>query len=424
MCLCYIAGRLKTLDEATIHFTGHWSIKVYNPSKPSPYGIKVYCINDINGVLLELNIYAGKTCLGVVPVSPEPATVETECKGLTDAVVRTLIEPYRGTGDIICFDNYYTNVGMFIWLLSVGIFAMGTVRTNRACLPKEGVTVPKKAKRGEWATWIASLAFLGLMFTTFNLVFSRFIDNKAVFFLSTLHTNPFTNPRWRWNKADKQKVDVAMTVLGENYNAGKCGTDLFDQMMAAYPFKMKTLDRPYMYIWYWLLCVTIVNSWMYEKVWRATNSFAPRDQFNYRLTLVKALIVEINSLEPPTRIQATEPAASAGASSSGAAPGDGWISCRVPVHGPIPAAGPRLACVSCAKRMKFGCHMCRVGVCMSRGLPCWLDHINKEHSFIVVSPLRKTRKESPGVGGSSSGRARASLGLDSLAAAAAGASIS
>ena len=50
------------MDESLVPFRGRCSFKVYMPSKPSKYGIKIWCMVDVtNAYLLNAQIYSGKS---------------------------------------------------------------------------------------------------------------------------------------------------------------------------------------------------------------------------------------------------------------------------------------------------------------------------------------------------------------------------
>ena len=57
----YKAGSCVTIDESLVPFRGRCSFEVYVPSKPSKYGIKIWCMVDAsNAYLLNAQIYSGK----------------------------------------------------------------------------------------------------------------------------------------------------------------------------------------------------------------------------------------------------------------------------------------------------------------------------------------------------------------------------
>ena len=54
-------GRDISIDEGMIQFNGRLFFKQYMKSKPTPWGIKVWCGADpTSGHLLDFNVYTGK----------------------------------------------------------------------------------------------------------------------------------------------------------------------------------------------------------------------------------------------------------------------------------------------------------------------------------------------------------------------------
>ena len=58
----YKPGQSISIDEAMIKFNGRLEFKQYMKSKPTPWGIKVWCSADpTSGYLLDFSIYTGKS---------------------------------------------------------------------------------------------------------------------------------------------------------------------------------------------------------------------------------------------------------------------------------------------------------------------------------------------------------------------------
>ena len=57
----YKPGRAISIDEAMVKFKGRLYFKQYMKSKPTPWGIKVWCSADPStGYLLDFSVYTGK----------------------------------------------------------------------------------------------------------------------------------------------------------------------------------------------------------------------------------------------------------------------------------------------------------------------------------------------------------------------------
>ena len=100
-------------------------MKQYLPNKPVRRGFKVWVVADSdNGYFLDVDVYVGRPSDGV-----------TTEHGLGPRVVLQLTEPYRHKNHRVFCDNYFTSPALFDELLQHGIYACGTVRTNRREFP-------------------------------------------------------------------------------------------------------------------------------------------------------------------------------------------------------------------------------------------------------------------------------------------------
>ena len=113
-------------DEAMIKCQSRTSLKQYMPQKPVKRGIKVWVRADShNGYFSQFEVYQGKGS----NTTPE--------FGLGGSVVRTLTRPLVGKHHHIFMDNFFTSPALFMDLLQDGIYACGTVRTNRRGFPQD-----------------------------------------------------------------------------------------------------------------------------------------------------------------------------------------------------------------------------------------------------------------------------------------------
>lgn len=89
-------------------------------------------------------------------------------------------------------------------------------------------------------------------------------DNKIVTLLSTfVSTNPVEKVI-RFSKIEKKKVELTCPNIVKVYNKHMGGVDLLDSLLGRYKIKMRT-KKWYMRLFYHLLDVTIVNSWLLHK---------------------------------------------------------------------------------------------------------------------------------------------------------------
>ena len=93
------------LNEATIGWRGNLSFKVYNPDKPTRFGIKLYEICDSsNGYCCNFEMYMGRN----KTISENGATYD---------LVMRLMTPYLNKGYKLYTDNYYSSPILFNDLL-------------------------------------------------------------------------------------------------------------------------------------------------------------------------------------------------------------------------------------------------------------------------------------------------------------------
>lgn len=89
-------------------------------------------------------------------------------------------------------------------------------------------------------------------------------DNKIVTLLSTfVSTNPVEKVI-RFSKTEKKKVELTCPNIVKVYNKHMGGVDLLDSLLGRYKIKMRT-KKWYMRLFYHLLDMTIVNSWLLHK---------------------------------------------------------------------------------------------------------------------------------------------------------------
>ena len=123
-----------TVDEQLFPYRGRTKFTQFIPSKPAKYGIKVWWACDaktkypLHGIL-----YTGKA---------EGAVREVN-QG--ENVLLKLATPFKNTGRTIVADNFFTTIEGTKKLASIGLAYVGTIRSNKKCLPSEMKKNPKRA---------------------------------------------------------------------------------------------------------------------------------------------------------------------------------------------------------------------------------------------------------------------------------------
>ena len=112
-----------TVDEMTVPFRGRCSFKMYLPSKPCKYGIKIFaCVETSSKYFFNGIIYGGK-------IGQNPETNQAF------NVVSKLMEPLYNKGYNLCTDNFYTSFPLANHLIQKKTTLVGTIRKNKAEIP-------------------------------------------------------------------------------------------------------------------------------------------------------------------------------------------------------------------------------------------------------------------------------------------------
>ena len=209
---------------------GRSSMKQYLPLKPTKRGFKVWIIADSkNGYFLDLQVYVGSEGEG------------TE-HGLGERVVLGLTEQYRGVHHQLYCDNFFSSPWLFQELLSLQIYACGTVRQTRRGFPQDLRSITLARGEGEVRQ---SESLTALVWQ----------DKRPVHVLSTLSQPGETQPVLR-RERDGSLVELSCPTAILAYTKYMGGVDLGDQLRKYYSVRLKC-RKNYKYIfWFILMCVS------------------------------------------------------------------------------------------------------------------------------------------------------------------------
>jgi hypothetical protein len=221
----YTCPQCFDIDEQCIPWKGRHQAKCYNPSKPAKWHLKVYALNCAETCYqLKFFMYEGRS---EARPAGMPATVYPVWRLLKDG-------KYHHNGCILYLDNWYTSLSVVRLMLSMGIHCVGTVRTNKAGLPKEAV-FPKsgrgKRARGDMKCVVKSFG------PDQDIYFTAWMDSKPVHLLHT--TKPYKQTVERAQKGTSARVLVPQPSVIEDYNFGMRGTDGIDQKISYYRNEMR-----------------------------------------------------------------------------------------------------------------------------------------------------------------------------------------
>ena len=198
-----------TIDESMVKFKGRLSFRQYLPSKPIKWGVKVWVLAEsTTGYVSRFQVYTGKEG-------------EQE-KGLSHRVVTDLMERFQNKHFRLYMDNFYTGVDLLNELWMSGIYACGTIPTNRKGLPVQ--ILPRTIHLEKHEFRVAQKN---------ELSFCHWMDTKPVLVLSNFHDpRDVGSVNRRTGQACQRQVRVPKMV--EDYQKHMKGVDLADQMVGYY----------------------------------------------------------------------------------------------------------------------------------------------------------------------------------------------
>jgi hypothetical protein len=113
------------IDEQLVIFRGRCGFKVYMPSKPGRYGIKIWVCADVKtAYCCNFDVYTGRVG-------------RTSEVGQGERVVLQLTEPFADSGRNVTADNFFSTLHLVRALLARRLTFVGTVRKNKPFLPLE-----------------------------------------------------------------------------------------------------------------------------------------------------------------------------------------------------------------------------------------------------------------------------------------------
>ena len=217
-----------TIDESIVGFKGRCSFKIYMPSKPVRFGLKVWTMCDSkNSILCNAQVYTGKKFKG------------SEI-GQGKRVVLDLSTNIAGTGRNITADNLFTSISLCEELWNRNLTFLGTMRKNKGEIPP---SFQGSKRREVQSTNFGFSKDLKMMMASYVPK-----KGKSVVMLSSAHYCP---------SIDEQPPFKPKMIL--DYNKSKGGVDTFDQCIKNYSCKRTTNRWPLSLI-YWIIDASEYNS--------------------------------------------------------------------------------------------------------------------------------------------------------------------
>lgn len=344
-----------SIDEQMIPFTGRCLLKQYVKGKPRPVGLKNFVVTTSKGLVVDFEIYQGKT-------TPLPETQY----GLGPAVVLRLASTLP-EGSSLYFDRYFTTVPLIQKLSEKNLFGTGTIMNNRI---KASFVADNKLKRGESQE---------LCCQNDELVAVKWRDSKCVTLLSNISGKFPEKKVKRWCKQEKKEIEVPCPNIVVNYNRNMGGVDICDQQMECYRTWIKTRKWT-LKVSLHFLDLAVVNSWMEYRA-DCVRSNVPKNKVKdllcFRMEIAEALIsapkrnrrsfeeedTEINQQQKkPQNYRAPLPGVDKKLDGY-----DHW-----PINDDLTTA--RMCRIKeCLSRTRIRCEKCNVYLCLNKNKNCFKD---------------------------------------------------
>lgn len=253
------------VDETMVPFRGRLKFRQYIPGKAHKYGIKLFKLCGTDGYTYNIEIYAGKT--------------QIQGKGLGCRVVLDLCDRYLNVGRTIITDNFYTSIVLANELLAKNTNLIGTLRSNRVKLSEvtkakllPGQIIGKENSNG--------------------IVVAKWRDKRDVTMLSTCHNLNMVDT----GKKNRKNEVVVKPKIIIDYNAGKAGIDLSDQL-SSYSSPVRKSIR-----WYHKVATEIILGTSIVNALIIYNTKTPQNKMSIT-QFREALVDQILGLDQPKDIQ-------------------------------------------------------------------------------------------------------------------------
>ncbi|XP_063384488.1 piggyBac transposable element-derived protein 3-like [Cydia fagiglandana] len=244
--------RLSVDEQMCSTKIGHF-LKQYLPNKPHKWGYKLFVLCSLMGYAYRFEVYSGQE------KKDRPAG-EPDLGKTNNVVLRLARVIPRMRNHIVFFDNFYTSLPLVYHLAKQGIHCVGTVQQNRLpnCrLPDKKEMLKASVPRGTHEERITH--FDGIDFSV-----TAWKDNKIVTLLSDYIGSEPMGISARYDKKQKQKVEIPCPKIVQEYNMHMGGVDLMDSYLGRYRIRVKS-RKWYLRLFYHLLDLAVINSWILMK---------------------------------------------------------------------------------------------------------------------------------------------------------------
>ena len=267
------------------------------------------------------------------------------------------------------FDNWFSTLDLMLYLKSMRILAVGTIRLNRiGKCPIDNNKSLQKSGRGS------------MDYRTDNnsgIVIVKWIDNSVVQLISNFVGIEPMSEITRWCKTEKARKEIPCPQIVKQYNKSMGGVDLADMLIALYRIPCKT-KRWYQKIFWHLIDIAKVNAWILYRRHANQRQVPSKDQKSllvFSSKIADALIhankvVQPNCRGRPSKRKSVDPI-----------PRGKKPIVALPIHDirydqighwPTPVT-KKNRCRNCEMTCRMMCEKCNIYLCLIDGRNCFKD---------------------------------------------------
>lgn len=279
-----------SIDERIVKSKARTHFRQYIKNKPTKWGFKYWVISDPTGYTLDFNIYQGARTVG-------------SGRGVAYDAVMELVQPYRFQGYELYCDNFYSSPSLFADLYNDGIFATGTLRTDRKGVPgrikKLKMALNRSdVSRGTGYYWRKKGS---------RIVYCGWRDSKCVMVMSCAHPGHAEGTVRRKVKGAGGTVmlDVKIPIMIKRYNAFMGGVDKSDQLISYHHILRQTI-RYWKTPLYHLLEIMVTNAFILHNWLRMECGERRETESRFRDQLVLQIIAKYGSSNVSQSLQSAD----------------------------------------------------------------------------------------------------------------------
>lgn len=277
----YRPSQFIAVDESTVSFKGRVTFKMYNPQKPTKWGLRLYVLADsTNGYVSALIPYYGSYTTNNLIRPDLPFTSRVILH-----LVNALQSVTQQKGYHLYTDRFYSSVDLANELKANGVYLTGTVMLNRKGLP---IKMKKKYIKN-----LQKHKVIAFRHKQHNILALSWKDKRVVSMISTCH-NSKTELVTRKIKNNVTEQFPKPCVISD-YTAKMGGVDRNDHYCSSYGFAKKSL-KWWRKLYFWLLEVSVVNSFILYNSEKKKNNEPVVRHVTFRKQLIEQLVSDVRNV--------------------------------------------------------------------------------------------------------------------------------